>query len=483
MNKYPDLFTEYTPPNFNTKNVKYNTDLYELLPTPIQNNNQKYILQEIYKYFLIGLEHKIFMKYQEKYANDNTLSSNIVIPYYDRYNNTNTDMILLCDPRDCERIAKTHLQKSTHLKSMMTDSIISTDNNEHWKKQRKQFMLTFNPLVSLNKIIPISQKRAKNCSILLSKLNKINNNININDFFLNETQAQLQLALFGTSNKFQEKTNKKIRSAFNTNGKPGYIRNTVFKFIDKINNDEFNGPLSEILKTYDKSSNTELYGNIIVMLFAGHDTTGHTLSWLIFELCKNMKYQKLLQKEIMDFWKENSEKNINIDDFSKLKIMNLCISETLRLYPAVANGTYRQLEFDDYIYGKNNEKKLIPKGTYIQIPNIFRHRNPTLWKNPLEFNPFREFKNCEIWTGNKFNGVNPESDRYSPFMYNSRSCIGKHFAQIEMRLMLLYLLRDFTFVLSNTQKKENIEFNRGTMGPRGGLFVNIISNNSNISKL
>ena len=31
--------------------------------------------------------------------------------------------------------------------------------------------------------------------------------------------------------------------------------------------------------------------------------------------------------------------------------------------------------------------------------------------------------------------------------------------------------------------KENIEFNRGTMGPRGGLCVNIISNNSNISKL
>ena len=478
-NKYPDAFTEYKPPNFNTKKTKYNKDLYKSFPTPIKNNNQKNIANKIYKYFLRGSEHKLFMKYQQIYANDYSLSANIVIPYYDQYNDTMTDMILLCDPRDCERIAKTHLQKSTHLKSIMVDSIISTDNNEQWKKQRQCFISTFNPLLTLHKIVPISQKRASECPMLLRKLSRLNKDININDFFLNETQAQLQLALFGTSDEFQEKTNKKIRNAFGTIGNKGYIRNTVFDFIKKINNDEFDGPLSKLLKTYNKTSDTELYGNIIVMLFAGHDTTGHTLTWLIFELCKNIKYQKLLQKEVNDFWKTHNEnENININDFGQLKFMNLCISETLRLYPAVANGTYRQLEFDDYIHDKYNNKTLVPKGTYIQIPNLFRHRNPNLWKNPLEFNPNRQFTKNEIWTGKGFDGKNPESKRYSPFMYNSRSCIGKYFAQIEMRLMLLYLMREYTFILSPKQKRENIEFNMGTMGPHNGLLVNIISNKS-----
>jgi cytochrome P450 len=476
MNKYPDVFTEYTPPNFNINKTIYNKSLYRSFHTPIKNNNQRHILKEIYKSFLRGKEHELYIKYQQNHANNYTLSSNIIIPYYDQYNDTIRDMILLCDPLDCERIAKTHLKKSTHLKSIMSDSIISTDCNKHWQKQRKQFTMTFNPIVSLNKIVPISQNRARNCAKLLYELHKKNINININDFFLNETQAQLQLALFGTDDKFQEQTNKKIRDAFNTDAEPGYIRDTVFKFIDNINDNKFNGPLSKLLKNYEKTTDTELYGNIIVMLFAGHDTTGHTLTWLIFELCKNMKYQKILQKEVNDFWKKNGEKEINIHDFSKLKFMNLCISEILRLYPAVANGTYRQFEFDDYIHGKKNKKILVPKGTYVQIPNIFRHRNPKLWKNPLKFNPFREFTSNEIWTGNKFNGNNPESFRYSPFMYNSRSCIGKHFAQIEMRLMLLYLLREYTFILSPKQKTENIEFNRGTMGPKNGLFINIIHN-------
>ena len=36
--------------------------------------------------------------------------------------------------------------------------------------------------------------------------------------------------------------------------------------------------------------------------------------------------------------------------------MTKCITETLRLWPALANGTYRELERDDYLIGHNNEK-------------------------------------------------------------------------------------------------------------------------------
>ena len=36
----------------------------------------------------------------------------------------------------------------------------------------------------------------------------------MSDFFLNETQAQLQKALFGFSDEFEQKTNKRIRNVF-----------------------------------------------------------------------------------------------------------------------------------------------------------------------------------------------------------------------------------------------------------------------------
>ena len=31
---------------------------------------------------------------------------------------------------------------------------------------------------------------------------------------------------------------------------------------------------------------------MLLFSFAGHDTTGHTLTWLLYELCKEPKYKK-----------------------------------------------------------------------------------------------------------------------------------------------------------------------------------------------
>lgn len=122
-------------------------------------------------------------------------------------------------------------------------------------------------------------------------------------FFLNETQAQLQLSMFGVSNEFQEETNKKIRDAFGGSGKTGYTREFAFKLIDELNLPNRNvGPLGKVLKDRKPETDTEKYGNSLIYAFAGHDTTGHTLTWLIFELCKNINLQKELQQEVDTFW-------------------------------------------------------------------------------------------------------------------------------------------------------------------------------------
>ena len=70
--------------------------------------------------------------------------------------------------------------------------------------------------------------------------------------------------------------------------------------------------------------------------------------------------------------------------------MTKCITETLRLWPALANGTYRELEEEETIIGYNGESVLLEKGTYCQIINWTRHRNKELWGEDVnEFNPER----------------------------------------------------------------------------------------------
>mmetsp|Transcript_26365 Transcript_26365/g.63507 ORF Transcript_26365/g.63507 Transcript_26365/m.63507 type:complete len:188 (-) Transcript_26365:438-1001(-) len=155
-------------------------------------------------------------------------------------------------------------------------------------------------------------------------------------------------------------------------------------------------------------------------------------------------------------------------DLSRLQFMTRCIMETLRLWPAVANGTFRQLEHDDWIHGQDGEKVRVPEGTFVQVTNWLRHRNPQLWGPDAEvFNPDREFTPDEIWNNKGFSARNPATLRFSPFTYQPRDCIGKNFAQSEMRAILSHLLHNFTFELEDPSREDRqAGVNFGTLGPR-----------------
>ena len=89
------------------------------------------------------------------------------------------------------------------------------------------------------------------------------------------------------------------------------------------------------------------------------------------------------------------------------------------------------------VTGPDGENVPVKKGTFVQIANWMRHRSPELWgEDVLEFNPMREFRGNELWDGASFAGYNPQSERYSPFTFTPRDCMGKNFAQMEMRVIL-----------------------------------------------
>jgi cytochrome P450 len=144
--------------------------------------------------------------------------------------------------------------------------------------------------------------------------------------------------------------------------------------------------------------------------------------------------------------------------------------ETLRLWPAVANGTFRKLDTDIEIKGKHNKSVLIPKNNIVQIFNWSKHRDKKIWGEDAEiFNPDREFNSNEIWEDNGFAFFNPATPRFSPFTYSPRDCIGKNFAQMEMRLILCNLLKDYHFILTKEQMEYNVltnSMNNATLAPK-----------------
>jgi len=209
------------------------------------------------------------------------------------------------------------------------------------------------------------------------------------------------------------------------------------------------GPLSRALQKSEFGTMTD-YGNALLILFAGHDTTGHAMTWLLFELARHPEYQREVQKELDHFFSELAGRDPEYRDLSRLPFLDRCITETLRLWNSVPNGTFRQLQFDDEIVGKGGHPVKLPKGTVVNVVTWPRHRNPDLWGADVNrFNPHREFAPEELMrVGSCGAARNPQSERFSPFAHAPRSCLGRNFAQLEMRLIISYLLRAYDFALA-----------------------------------
>jgi len=437
------------------------------------------------------------VRYMHEYGGHG-LASNIVVPDLAFYG-TGSDMrrlicarVLIGDPDDAERISRVHTRKEGNFCPILYDSVIATEDNEHWQEQRRHLSEAFLPLSSLAQILPQSLERARGCAERLAGAAAGGAAVDMNDFLLHEAQAQLQLALLGCPEAFMEATNKAIRATFQ--GEPGSadvgaLTSAMEAIMARTTGEPslalpsdgrpVRGPLSRAVGTSELPGSAN-FGNMLLILFAGHDTTGHTMTWLLFELARHPDVQRELQREVDAFFAALGGSDLSYRDLSRLPLMDRCITETLRLWPAVPNGTFRRLQFDETVKGPRGEEVLLPRGTAVQVANWPRHRSPELWgADANRFNPGRAFADGELArVGCPMAAANPQSKRFSPFAHAPRNCLGRNFAQMEMRLIMLHLLWRFTFQLAPPYDRlvgedscpapDVAEFrgiNRGTMGP------------------
>lgn len=438
-----------------------------------------------------------FAKWQQQHGGRG-LSSNIIIPVVLGTGTGNDRQfglqgrVVLGDPVDAERISRTHVRKEGNFEVALYDSIIATTDNDYWQKQRQHLAEAFLPLSSLAEIMPVSLARAKHCAARLAESSANGSVVDMSDFLLHEAQAQLQLALLGAPEQLMNSTNTDIRAAFIgdlENGRIGALGDAMKSLMKVAETDRtlalptdenpVRGPLSRAVQTSDMPVQTN-YGNMLLILFAGHDTTGHTMTWLLFELARHPEIQQRLHKETDDFFAALGGRDPTYRDLAQLDLLDRCVTETLRMWPAVANGTFRQLQFADTVTGPDGAPVSLPRGTFVNIVNWSRHRNPDLWGSDVdEFNPYRDFQAEELAkVGCAMAGANVQSERFSPFAHAPRGCLGRNFAQMEMRLILLYLLQRFDFSLAPPYDQlmtsklgatpdvhEFRGINRATMGP------------------
>lgn len=171
-------------------------------------------------------------------------------------------------------------------------------------------------------------------------------------------------------------------------------------------------------------SNKQLRDELMTLIFAGHETTAHTLTWAWYLMATNRDKVAKAQEEIDQTL---DGKPIDVEDLAKLPYLEMCIKESLRRMPAV------------WIYGREAQEDLrlgdyfFPKGSILAISPLASGRNAKYFDNPEEFRP-------ERWT-RAFERALPRG-AYVPFAAGPRVCLGKQFAMMEMRIVLGTLLQN-----------------------------------------
>uniref|UniRef100_A0AAQ4R8S3 unspecific monooxygenase n=1 Tax=Gasterosteus aculeatus aculeatus TaxID=481459 RepID=A0AAQ4R8S3_GASAC len=191
-------------------------------------------------------------------------------------------------------------------------------------------------------------------------------------------------------------------------------------------------------------SDSEILSQAMIFIFAGYETSSGTLGFLAYNLATNPDIQKTLQEEIDETFPNKARPTY--DALMQMEYLDMVLNESMRLYPS-GNRLDRVSKSSVEIEGVT-----IPKGTVVMIPVYTLHREPTLWPEPDDFKPERFSKE------NK-DSIDPYS--YLPFGAGPRNCIGMRFALLMMKLSVVEILQNFSFV---TCKETQIPLELSTDG-------------------
>uniref|UniRef100_A0AC35TK99 Cytochrome P450 n=1 Tax=Rhabditophanes sp. KR3021 TaxID=114890 RepID=A0AC35TK99_9BILA len=177
-----------------------------------------------------------------------------------------------------------------------------------------------------------------------------------------------------------------------------------------------------------KLSMEGVYEECDTFTFEGHDTTSSAINWFLHLMGANPEIQAKVHREIDDIVGEDLG-DVSYECIGRLRYLEACFKETLRLYPSVpifGRTVVEEIKIKGYT---------IPAGTGVGIVSAMVHKDPKYWPNPEIFDPERFMEKEIADIRHPF--------AYIPFSAGSRNCIGQRFAIIEEKCVLANIMRKF----------------------------------------
>jgi cytochrome P450 len=201
-------------------------------------------------------------------------------------------------------------------------------------------------------------------------------------------------------------------------------------------------------------SDREIRDQVMTLMFAGHDTSTSTVTFMLHELAHHPEALERLWEEqdrVLGGEPPGAEQLER-----ELPYLEMVVDEVLRLYPPAWIGPRRAVR--DFEFGGYS----VPRGAYVNYSSWASHRIPEVFPEPEAFIPerFTRERKAALPRG-----------AYVPFGGGQRVCIGKRFGQTEVKLVTTMLLQRLR--LEALPGRTMTVRQMPTLSPRGGLRMRV----------
>ncbi|KAF5292053.1 hypothetical protein FQR65_LT11319 [Abscondita terminalis] len=214
--------------------------------------------------------------------------------------------------------------------------------------------------------------------------------------------------------------------------------------------------LIELSENGTEFRNQELRDEVMTFIVAGSDTNASIISYLFMVLGMYPEVQQKLYEEIIDVL--GPSRPVEHTDLKNFEYMTRILKETFRLFPPapfIARALTEDIKLDECT---------LPAGSSALINIIAMHRDPSVYPEPLKFDPDRFLKE-EVAKRHPYSWL--------PFSGGPRNCIGSNYAYMSIKAVIASVVRKFKFS-SKYKKIEDIDLKAELMlKPVDGYNVSI----------
>ena len=194
----------------------------------------------------------------------------------------------------------------------------------------------------------------------------------------------------------------------------------------------------ELSRNGAQLSDNEIKEEVDTIMFEGHDTTAAGSSFVLCVLGIHQDIQDRVYEELDSIFK-GSDRPCTFQDTLEMKYLERVIFETLRLFPPVP-AIARLLNEDVQLVTKNY---VLPKGCTVLIIPYRVHRLEEFYPNPEQFDP-DNFLPERMQRRHYYSFI--------PFSAGPRSCVGRKYALLKLKVLLSTILRNYKILSDLTEK-------------------------------